>query len=236
MNTIPLLNPSPVRKSNARALIGEFDVFLGKKHIDTVFLTPGTTAGDVRRSLINHDGYDPRIAVIGKSYPGRKTKKNPSRVEELRRFSLSKGDSYAEADRIAKAYERDIAAGAYKTPRKRKAAKKNPSQTKLAVRALDRSRTKAKYGTKAHIPGLRYKAEGVTSSGEKVVSRAHTLSAANTSRAAHKAVKGAVTDTATGRVMTVLKAKRQHKRTGAVKKPLVALRRPAKKPSKRARK
>ncbi|MFA5777597.1 MAG: hypothetical protein WC906_04110 [Parcubacteria group bacterium] len=187
MNTIPLLNPSPVRKSNARALIGEFDVFLGKKHIDTVFFTPGTTAGDVRRSLINHDGYDPRIAVIGKSYPGRKTKKNPS-------------------------------------------------QTKLAVRALDRSRTKAKYGTKAHIPGLRYKAEGVTATGEKVVSRAHTLSAANTSRAAHKAVKGAVTDTATGRVMTVLKAKRQHKRTGAVKKPLVALRRPAKKPSKRPRK
>lgn len=41
-----------------------YDVYLDKKLIDTVFFIDGITAGEVRRSLIDHDGYDPRIAVI----------------------------------------------------------------------------------------------------------------------------------------------------------------------------
>lgn len=107
---------------------------------------------------------------------------------------------------------------------RRARTKKNPpklTRVQQAVREIDRSRTKAKFGTSAHIPGLRYKAEGIDAVGHKIVSRTHTLSAANQSRAARKAVKGAVTDTATGRVMTVLKPKRQHSRTKAPKTFLV---------------
>jgi hypothetical protein len=39
-----------------------FDVFLNSKEIDTVFAT-GYDAEEMRRSLINHDGYDSRIVV-----------------------------------------------------------------------------------------------------------------------------------------------------------------------------
>ena len=38
-------------------------VYLGGKEIDTVFYTKDQTAEDVRKSLTEHDGYDPRIAV-----------------------------------------------------------------------------------------------------------------------------------------------------------------------------
>lgn len=46
-----------------------FDVTLNRKRIDTVFqkvepkATLKETAADVRRSLVNHDGYDPGIKV-----------------------------------------------------------------------------------------------------------------------------------------------------------------------------
>lgn len=41
-----------------------FDVWLGTKLIDTVFANPGSyTIEEMRRSLIDHDGYDPRIRV-----------------------------------------------------------------------------------------------------------------------------------------------------------------------------
>ena len=40
-----------------------FDVFIGKKLIDTVF-AQGYTAEEMRESLINHDGYNPEIRVI----------------------------------------------------------------------------------------------------------------------------------------------------------------------------
>ena len=40
-----------------------FNVFLGKKHIDTVFFVGGMTASEVKWSLVNHDGYDPSIVV-----------------------------------------------------------------------------------------------------------------------------------------------------------------------------
>lgn len=43
-----------------------FDVYLGKKNIDTVFYSgnvSGVDCEEVRRSLIGHDGYDPGIVV-----------------------------------------------------------------------------------------------------------------------------------------------------------------------------
>ena len=39
-----------------------YDVYLRGKLIDTVFAT-GYTVEEMRRSLINHDGYDPAIVV-----------------------------------------------------------------------------------------------------------------------------------------------------------------------------
>lgn len=47
-----------------------YRVYLHGKQIDTVFYTPNKTetiaeaTEDVRRSLINHDGYDPAIRVV----------------------------------------------------------------------------------------------------------------------------------------------------------------------------
>jgi hypothetical protein len=40
-----------------------WDVYLNRKRIDTIFYTADQAAEDVRRSLINHDGYDPGITV-----------------------------------------------------------------------------------------------------------------------------------------------------------------------------
>jgi hypothetical protein len=42
-----------------------FDVFLAGKEIDTVFYAKrdNITEGEVRDSLVNHDGYDSRIVV-----------------------------------------------------------------------------------------------------------------------------------------------------------------------------
>jgi hypothetical protein len=44
---------------------GAFDVHLRGKIIDTVFYGPKdkVTTAEVKRSLINHDGYDPGITV-----------------------------------------------------------------------------------------------------------------------------------------------------------------------------
>lgn len=38
-------------------------VTLGPRHIDTVFFDPDCDEEYVRRSLLDHDGYDPRIEV-----------------------------------------------------------------------------------------------------------------------------------------------------------------------------
>ena len=40
-----------------------WNVYLGRKVIDTVFYTKGSDAEYVRTSLISHDSYDPRITV-----------------------------------------------------------------------------------------------------------------------------------------------------------------------------
>lgn len=40
-----------------------WDIYLGRRLIDTVFYMKGISAEEVRISLINHDGYAPRITV-----------------------------------------------------------------------------------------------------------------------------------------------------------------------------
>jgi hypothetical protein len=40
-----------------------WNVYLDGDEIDTVFYDANNDAEDVRRSLINHDNYDPRITV-----------------------------------------------------------------------------------------------------------------------------------------------------------------------------
>lgn len=49
-----------------------YEVFLGQKLIDTVFWVDNSSADEVRRSLINHDGYDSRIYVVRWDKRGRK--------------------------------------------------------------------------------------------------------------------------------------------------------------------
>lgn len=46
-----------------------WDVFLRGKHIDTVFFDKDIPAEDVKRSLVNHDGYDPAIKVRSDAPP-----------------------------------------------------------------------------------------------------------------------------------------------------------------------
>ena len=41
-----------------------FNVYLGRKLIDTVFFQKGIDAGYVYDSLVNHDGYNPAIRVV----------------------------------------------------------------------------------------------------------------------------------------------------------------------------
>ena len=38
-------------------------VYLRGKHVDTVFYDPSVEVEEVKRSLVNHDGYDPQIEV-----------------------------------------------------------------------------------------------------------------------------------------------------------------------------
>jgi hypothetical protein len=40
-----------------------FDVFLLGREIETVFYDQDVTTAEVKKSLVNHDGYDPRIVV-----------------------------------------------------------------------------------------------------------------------------------------------------------------------------
>jgi len=60
-------------------MVKAFSVYLRGKEIDTIFYGDDSTetADDVRRSLINHDGYDSRITV---------RKERKSRTTESRRF------------------------------------------------------------------------------------------------------------------------------------------------------
>jgi hypothetical protein len=40
-----------------------FNVFKDKRRIDTVFFAKSISTEEVKKSLINHDGYDPTITV-----------------------------------------------------------------------------------------------------------------------------------------------------------------------------
>ena len=51
------------------AMQKSYDVYLGNRHIDTVFWVENSDAIEVKASLINHDGYDPRIVVVRTSDP-----------------------------------------------------------------------------------------------------------------------------------------------------------------------
>jgi len=44
-------------------LIG-YDVFIENEWVDGVFFTSEQDAEEVRKSLVEHDGYDPRIEVV----------------------------------------------------------------------------------------------------------------------------------------------------------------------------
>lgn len=53
------------REENSRRKNGQarFNVTLGKEHVDVVYFSEKMTADQVKRSLVDHDGYDPRITV-----------------------------------------------------------------------------------------------------------------------------------------------------------------------------
>lgn len=58
-----------------------WNVYLNGKLIDTVFCAPSDDADDVKRSLVNHDGYDSGI-VVKKRRVGKSMKKK-SKVAKL---------------------------------------------------------------------------------------------------------------------------------------------------------
>lgn len=55
----------------ARRPAQTFDVYIGRKLIDTVFYgaSDKVTTDEVRRALIEHDGYDPAIRVVKRRRP-----------------------------------------------------------------------------------------------------------------------------------------------------------------------
>ncbi len=44
--------------------MNRWDVYLGRRLIDTVYYLPSCTDEYVRRTLVNHDGYHPNIRVV----------------------------------------------------------------------------------------------------------------------------------------------------------------------------
>ena len=44
----------------------QFKVYMNSKHVDTLFFPASMkiTRDEVRRSLVRHDGYDPRIRIV----------------------------------------------------------------------------------------------------------------------------------------------------------------------------
>lgn len=58
-----------------------WNVYLNGKLIDTVFWVPSADADEVKRSLINHDGYDSGIVV--RKQRGSKSMKGKSKTTKL---------------------------------------------------------------------------------------------------------------------------------------------------------
>ena len=66
-----------------------YNVYLRGKLLDTVFQSGQSTAAEVRRSLINHDGYDDAIKVTKArgSSPAQRLAKQTRRNSGLKRFA-----------------------------------------------------------------------------------------------------------------------------------------------------
>lgn len=65
-------------------------VFLNGEEVDTVFYSIGYTNDEVRRSLIDHDGYDPNISVISEEFVNKLKKRVRSRLKNQHLKQLSK--------------------------------------------------------------------------------------------------------------------------------------------------
>jgi hypothetical protein len=126
-----------------------WDVFLRGKKIDTVFYSGKNTAADIKRSLVDHDGYDPAITVrkSKKSNPGRRhmacgdlSKKRCDQLNEVYESARERGYSKTRAAQQARGAVRKQLA----RDKRKKASKKrrhNPattaaSQTTAQIKAL----------------------------------------------------------------------------------------------------
>ncbi len=126
-----------------------WDVFLRGKKIDTVFYSGKNTAADIKRSLVDHDGYDPAITVrkSKKNNPGKRhmtcgdlSKKRCDQLNDVYESARDRGYSKTRAAQQARGAVRKQLA----RDKRKKAAKKrrhNPattaaSQTTAQIKAL----------------------------------------------------------------------------------------------------
>jgi hypothetical protein len=89
-----------------------WDVFLRGKKIDTVFYSGKNTAADIKRSLVDHDGYDPAITVRKskmKANPGKRhmacgdlSKKRCDQLNEVYESARDRGYSKTRAAQQAR--------------------------------------------------------------------------------------------------------------------------------------
>lgn len=52
------------RRHGHASRMAKWDVYQGKRHIDTVWFDASMSSDEVRRSLINRDGYGQNIVVL----------------------------------------------------------------------------------------------------------------------------------------------------------------------------
>ena len=93
---------------------GAFNVFLNGKEIDKVFYTAGHTADDVRRSLIDHDGYDSAIVVRREAATRRRPAPKADR-ERAARAGAYADEVYERARSVDRMFERRDQFGGYAT-------------------------------------------------------------------------------------------------------------------------
>jgi hypothetical protein len=72
-----------------------WDVSLNGRHIDTVFYAPGIDADQVRRGLINHDGYDPGIKVRRRARRGGEAHATKLTIPGIGKWSMYAGGTGA---------------------------------------------------------------------------------------------------------------------------------------------
>lgn len=76
-----LINGQPSQSAQPVNEACAFDVYKNGKKIDTVFCSDKDTAEDVKKSLVDHDGYDPDI-VVKKARKSSSKKLNEQKFEE----------------------------------------------------------------------------------------------------------------------------------------------------------